>query len=63
MDGIDAFIEMFDHHIAGADDIGIVPRAAGEHIGRRVTGQDVVEFIACPVDGSAAGQGQILNIG
>ena len=62
-DRVRALIHIFDDRIAGADDIRIVAGAPGEHIGRTVASQDVVERVASAIDPRVAQHGQIFKIG
>ena len=53
----------FDDRVAGADDIGIITRAPRENICGAVTGQNIIEAVAGPIDRGRARQGEGFEVG
>ena len=54
---------VFNDRIAGPNDIGVIPSATSQCVGSTVPGQHVVRCISSPINGTAAGQREVFEIG
>lgn len=60
--GIGSRSRIFHEGISGPDHIRIIAGPAGEHVGRAVASQHIIQCVTCPVDGRRTDQRQVLEI-